>query len=161
MLRSRRTRLGFAAPTDCPCGFDYSCACPRVMLFPGQVPPQVIRLDQEGRRVNHGAHGPVEDEYTLFQAVFERLLTLKEIGHRRCAFFILNRAGKRGVVGPVKPDHAKPDANLPRPTQGQNPLHLLRTTRPEHLAGFDSKGPWGFIYNPNLCSTCRARDTRL
>ena len=38
--------------------------------------PQVVGLDGEGRRVDHGAHGAVEDEDTLFQDVLERLLTL-------------------------------------------------------------------------------------
>ena len=52
------------------------------------LPPQVVGLDGKGRRMDHGAHGPVEDEYTLFQAVFERLLTLQGFGHRGCAFLV-------------------------------------------------------------------------
>ena len=51
--------------------------------------PQVVGLDGKGRLMDHGAHGPVEDQYTLFQAVYERLLTLLGFGHRECAFISL------------------------------------------------------------------------
>ena len=53
------------------------------------LPPQVVGLDGERRLMDHGAHGPVEHEYTLFQAVDQRLLTLQGFGHRGCAFFSL------------------------------------------------------------------------
>ena len=39
--------------------------------------------------LQHGPHGPVEDEDTLLQDVFERLLALLGCGHKGCAFFSL------------------------------------------------------------------------
>ena len=39
--------------------------------------------------MDHGAHGSIEDKYTLFQDIFERLLTLQGFGHSGCAFFSL------------------------------------------------------------------------
>src|ERR1039458_9192724 len=73
--------------------------------------PQVVGLDGKGRLMDHGAHGPVEDEYTLFQAVFERLLTLLGFGHRGCAFFSLtgqaawdiHSSGMLDVMRPTAP----------------------------------------------------------
>ena len=49
------------------------------------LPPQVVGLDGQRGLMNHGAHGPVEDQYTVFQAIYERLLTLLGFGHRECA----------------------------------------------------------------------------
>ncbi len=45
--------------------------------------------------LQHGPHGPVEDEYTLLQDVFERLSALLGCGHRGCAFFSLAGAWRR------------------------------------------------------------------
>ena len=45
--------------------------------------------------LQHGSPGPVEDQYTLRQDVFERLPALLGCAHRGCAFFSL--AGERGV----------------------------------------------------------------
>ena len=63
------------------------------------LPPQVVGLDGQRRLMNHGAHGPVEDQDTLFQAIYERLLTLLGFGHRECAFNSLpcsTRAPQKG-----------------------------------------------------------------
>ena len=51
--------------------------------------PQVVGLNGKGRRMDHGAHGAIEDKYTLFQDIFERLLTLQGFGHSGCAFLSL------------------------------------------------------------------------
>src|ERR1019366_8158523 len=46
------------------------------------LPPQVVGLDGQGRLMDHGAHGPVEHEYTLFQAVDQRRVALQGGGHK-------------------------------------------------------------------------------
>src|ERR1019366_8228276 len=46
------------------------------------LPPQVVGLDGQGRLMDHGAHGPVEHEYTLFQAVDQRRVALQGDGHK-------------------------------------------------------------------------------
>jgi len=47
--------------------------------------------------LQHGPHGPVENQYTLLEDVFERLQALLGCGHRGCAFFSL-----AGGVGGIK-----------------------------------------------------------
>src|ERR1035441_8658692 len=46
------------------------------------LPPQVVGPDGQGCLMDHGAHSPVEHEYTLFQAVDQRRVALQRGGHK-------------------------------------------------------------------------------
>ena len=41
-----------------------------VQNFRTVLPPQVVGLNVQGRLVEHGAHGPVQHQYTFFQAMY-------------------------------------------------------------------------------------------